>query len=156
MYGCESWNIKKAEHQRIATFKLWSWRGLLRASWTARRSNQSILKEINCKYSWEGLALKLLYLVTWWWTEKSSGIQSEGQQRVGCDWVTKHTYTHVYMNHFAGHLKLTQHRKSNALQFLKCPEEISFLRNNMRGPGRIQSKHLAVRFRRRRAPKWSS
>ena len=59
MYGCESWTIKKAEHQRIDAFELWSWRRLLRISWTARRSNQSILKEISPEYSWEGLMLKL-------------------------------------------------------------------------------------------------
>ena len=59
MYGCESWNIKKAEHQRIDAFELWCWRRLLRVPWTARRSNQSILKEINPEYSLEGLMLKL-------------------------------------------------------------------------------------------------
>ena len=59
MYGCESWTIKKAEHQRIDYFELWCWRGLLRVPWTARRSNQSILKEINPEYSLEGLMLKL-------------------------------------------------------------------------------------------------
>ena len=59
MYGCESWTIKKAEHQRIDAFKLWCWRKLLRVPWTARRSNQSILKEINPEHSLEGLMLKL-------------------------------------------------------------------------------------------------
>ena len=59
MYGCESWTIKKAENQRIDVFELWCWRRLLRVSWTVRRSNQSILKEINPKYSMEGLMLKL-------------------------------------------------------------------------------------------------
>ena len=58
MYGCESWTIKKAEHQRTDAFELWCWRGLLRVPWTAR-SNQSILKEINPEYSLEGLMLKL-------------------------------------------------------------------------------------------------
>ena len=58
MYGCESWTIKKAEHQRIDAFELWSWRRLLRVPWTARRSNQSI-KEISPEYSLEGLMLKL-------------------------------------------------------------------------------------------------
>ena len=61
MYGCESWTIKKAEHQRIDAFKLWCWRRLLRVPWTARRSNLSILKEINFEYSLEGLKLKLQY-----------------------------------------------------------------------------------------------
>ena len=59
MYGCESWTIKKAEHQRIDAFELWCWRRLLRISWPARRSNQSILKEISPEYSWEGLILRL-------------------------------------------------------------------------------------------------
>ena len=59
MYGCESWTIKKAEHQRIDAFELWCWRRLLRVPWTARRSNQSVLKEINPEYSLEGLMLKL-------------------------------------------------------------------------------------------------
>ena len=59
MYGYESWTIKKAEHQRIDTFELWCWRRLLRVPWTARRSNQSILKEISPGYSLEGLMLKL-------------------------------------------------------------------------------------------------
>ena len=59
MYGCESWTIKKAEHQRIDAFELWCWRRLLRVPWTARRSNQSILREISPEYSLEGLMLKL-------------------------------------------------------------------------------------------------
>ena len=59
MYGCESWTIKKAEHQRTDAFELWCWRRLLRIPWTARRSNQSILKEISPKYSLEELMLKL-------------------------------------------------------------------------------------------------
>ena len=59
MYGCESWTIKKAEHQRTDAFELWCWRSLLRILWTTRRSNQSILKEISPEYSLEGLMLKL-------------------------------------------------------------------------------------------------
>ena len=59
MYGCKSWTIKKAERQRIDAFELWCWRKLLRVPWTARRSNQSILKEISPGYSLEGLMLKL-------------------------------------------------------------------------------------------------
>ena len=59
MYGCESWTIKKAEHRRIDAFELWCWRRLLRVPWTARKSNQSILKEISPEYSLEGLMLKL-------------------------------------------------------------------------------------------------
>ena len=59
MYGCKSWTIKKAEHQRIDAFELWCWRRLLRVPWTTRRSKQSILKEISREYSLEGLTLKL-------------------------------------------------------------------------------------------------
>ena len=59
MYGCESWTIKKAEHQKMDASELWCWRTLLRVPWTARRSNQSILKEISTEYSLEGLMLKL-------------------------------------------------------------------------------------------------
>ena len=61
MYGCESWIIKKAERQRIDVFELWCWKRLLRVPWTARRSNQSILKQISPEYSLEGLMLKLQY-----------------------------------------------------------------------------------------------
>ena len=59
MYGCENWNVKKAEHQRIDAFELWFWRRLLRVPWTARRANQSILKEISPGISLEGMMLKL-------------------------------------------------------------------------------------------------
>ena len=59
MYGCENWTVKKAEHQRIDAFELWCWRRLLRVPWTARRFNQSILKEINPGISLEGMMLKL-------------------------------------------------------------------------------------------------
>ena len=61
MHRCDSWTIKKAEHQRIDAFELWCWRRLLRVPWTARRSNQSILKEISPEYALEGLMLKLQY-----------------------------------------------------------------------------------------------
>ena len=61
MYECESWTIKKAEHRRVDAFALWCWRRLLKVPWTARRSNQSILKEINPEYSLDGLMLKLQY-----------------------------------------------------------------------------------------------
>ena len=61
MYGCESWTVKKAEHRRIDAFELWCWRRLSRVPWIARRSNQSILKEIRPEYSLEGLMLKLQY-----------------------------------------------------------------------------------------------
>ena len=60
MYGCESWTVKKAEHRRIDAFEMWCWRRLLRVPWTARRSNQSVLKEISAEYSLEGLMMKLM------------------------------------------------------------------------------------------------
>ena len=66
MYGCESWIIRKAEHQKIDAFELWCWRRFLRVPWTARRSNLSILKEINPEYSLEGLMLKLKLQSPWW------------------------------------------------------------------------------------------
>ena len=65
MYGCESWTIKKAELRSIDAFELWCWRRLLRVPWTARRSNQSILKELSPDYSLEGLMLKLKLSILW-------------------------------------------------------------------------------------------
>ena len=94
MYGCESWTIKKGEHQRIDAFGLWCWRRLLRVSWTARRSNQSILKEISPEYSLEGLMLKLKlqYFGQLMWRTNSfentlmlgkiEGARRRGQQRM--------------------------------------------------------------------------
>ena len=88
MYRCESWTIKKAEHQRIDAFELWCWRRLLRIPWTARRSNQSILKEISPEYSLEGLILKLKFQylghLMWRtdWLEKIEGRRKRGWQRV--------------------------------------------------------------------------
>ena len=67
MYGCESWTVKKAERQRIHAFELWCWRRPLRVPWTARRSNQSILKEISPQYSLEGLMMKLQYFSNLVW-----------------------------------------------------------------------------------------
>ena len=72
MYGCESWTIKKAECQRIHAFELWCWRRLLRVPWTAKRSNQSILKEISPEYSLERLMLKLQYFHHLMWRADSS------------------------------------------------------------------------------------
>ena len=94
MYGCGSWIIKKAEHRRIDVFELWCWRRLLRVPWTARRSNQSILKDINPEYSLEGLMLKLKlqYFGHWMWRTDSlektvmlemiEGRRRRGRQRV--------------------------------------------------------------------------
>ena len=92
MYGCESWTIKKAECRRIDAFELWCWRRLLRVPWTARRSNQLILKEINPEYPLEGLMLKLHYFgYLMQWTDllektlmlgKFEGRSREGRQRM--------------------------------------------------------------------------
>ena len=88
MYGCESWTIKKAEHQRIDAFELRCWRKLLWVSWTARRSNQSILKEISPEYSLEELMLKLQYFDHLMWSTDSLGKtlilgKIEGRRRGG-------------------------------------------------------------------------
>ena len=90
MYGCESWTVKKAECQRIDAFELWCWRKLLRVHWTARRSNQSILKEISPGISWEGLMLKLklqyfAYLMQradFIWKDRNAG-KDWGQEKKG-------------------------------------------------------------------------
>ena len=95
VYGCESWTVKKADHRRIDAFELWCWRRLLRVSWTARRSNQSILKEISPDYSLEGLMLKLILqylghliiridsLEKTLILGKTEGSRRRGQQRIG-------------------------------------------------------------------------
>ena len=88
MYGCESWTIKKAEHRIIDAFELWCWRRLLRVPWTAKRSNQSILKEINHEYSLEGLMLKHQYFGYLMWKayslEKTLMLgKTEGRRRRG-------------------------------------------------------------------------
>ena len=102
MYGCERWTIQKTEHQRIDAFELWYWRRLLRVPWTARRSNQSIQKEMSPEYSLEGLMLKLKlqYLATWceelthwkrpccWGRLKAGG---EGDNRGWDDWMASPT-----------------------------------------------------------------
>ena len=75
MYGCESWTIKKAEHQRVHIFELWCWRRLLRVPWTARRSNQSILKEISLEYSLEGLMLNLKLQYFAYLTQEDNSIE---------------------------------------------------------------------------------
>ena len=90
MCGCESWSIKKAEHQRIDAFELWCWRRLLRVPWTARRPNQSILKEISPEYSLEGLMLKLKFQYFGHWMWKTDSLEKtlimgkiEGRRRRG-------------------------------------------------------------------------
>ena len=89
MYGCESWTIKRAEHQRIDAFKLWCWRRLLRVPWTARGSNQSIPKKINPEYLLEGLMLKLKFqnfghvMQRAYSLEKTLMLEKEGKRRWG-------------------------------------------------------------------------
>ena len=87
MYGCESWTIKKSKHWRTDAFELWCWRRLLRVLLTARRSNESILKEISPEYSLEGLMLKSNLLATWWeelthWKTPDAG-KDWGQEEKG-------------------------------------------------------------------------
>ena len=110
MYGCERWTIKKAEHWRIDTFELWCWRRLLRLPWTARRSNQSILKEISPEYSLEELMLKLKLQYfghltqrtdslerPWCWKRLKAGIEGDGRGWDG--WMVSQTqWTWVWVN----------------------------------------------------------
>ena len=104
MYGCESWTKKKAEHWRIDAFELWCWRRLLRVPFTARRSNQSILKEISPEYSLEGLMLKLklqyfglLMRRPWCWERLRAG--GEGDDRGWDGWMASPTqWTWVWVN----------------------------------------------------------
>ena len=108
MYGCGIWTIKKAEHRRIDAFELWCWRRLLRVPWTARRSNQSILKEIRAEYSLEGMMvkLKLQYfghlmartdsLEKTLMLGKIEGRRRSGQQRMR--WETKKIKFYIYLN----------------------------------------------------------
>ena len=91
MYGCESWSIKKAEHQRINAFEMWCWRRLFRVSWTARRCNQSILKEISPAYSVEVLMLKLKLQYFGHMMQRTDSLEKtlmlgkiEGRRRRGC------------------------------------------------------------------------
>ena len=102
MYGCESWTVKKAEHQRIDAFELWCWRRLLRVPWTARRFNQSILKEISPEISLEGMMLKLnsstlatsCEELTHWerfWCWKGLGARGKGDDRGWDGWMASPT-----------------------------------------------------------------
>ena len=110
MYGCESWTVKKAEHQKIDVSELWHWRGLLRVPWTARRSNQSILKEISPRYSLEVLMMKLklqffgyfMWRVDHWkrpWCWERLGAGGEGDDRGWDGWMASLTWwTWVWVN----------------------------------------------------------
>ena len=103
MYGCEIWTVKEAEHQRIDAFELWCWRRLLRVPWTARRSRQSILKEISPEHSLKGLMLKLKlqYLATWCeeltrgkspWCWKRLKAGRDGDERWWDGWISVHLF----------------------------------------------------------------
>ena len=110
MYGCESWTIQKAESQRIDAFELWCWRRLLRVPWTARKSNQSVLKEISPEYSLEGLMLKVklqyfdhliwrtdTFKRRWWWERLKAG--GEGDDGGWDGWMSSLTlWTWIWVN----------------------------------------------------------
>ena len=108
MYGCESGTMKKAEHRRIDAFELWCWRRIFRVPWTARRSSQSILKEIIPEYSLEGLMLKLQYFgplcdelihlkIPWCWERLRAGEEGDGRGQDG--WITSLTqWTWVWVD----------------------------------------------------------
>ena len=117
MYACESWTIKKAEHQRIDAFELWCWRRLLRVPWTARRSNQSVLKEISPGYSLEGLMLKLKlqYFFHLMWRADSSEKtlmlgKIEGRRRRG--WQRLDSITDLMDRSYGGLRELVMDREA--------------------------------------------
>ena len=94
MYGCESWTVKKAEHRRIDAFELWCWRRLLRVPWTARRCNQSILKEISPEISLEGMTLKLKLQYSGHLMQRVDSLEKTlmlggtgGRRRMGGQWM---------------------------------------------------------------------
>ena len=127
MFTYESWTIKKAEHQTIDAFKLWCWRRLLTVSWSARRSNQSILKEINPEYSLEGLMLsqRSNTLATWckelthwkrpwYWERWRAGGEGDNRNRRWDGWMWHHQLSRHESEQILGHSWRT--RKSNMLQ----------------------------------------
>ena len=139
MYGCESWAVKKAESWRIDAFELWCWRRLLRVPWTARRSNQSILKEISRGCSLEGmmLKLKLQYLAIsceelthwkrpWWWERLEA--EGEGDDRGWDGWMASQTrWTWVWVNSRSwwwtgrpGMLRFMGCKESDTTEWLNC------------------------------------
>ena len=148
-YGCESWTVKKAERRRTDAFELWCWRRLLRASWTARRSNQSILKEISPEYSLEGLMLKpkLHTLATrckelthwerpWCWERLKVG--GEGDDRGWDGWMRHglngHEFEHApRVGDGQGGLACCSpwgHKESDTTERLNCTEKGKFMRSS--------------------------
>ena len=144
MYRCESWTINKAEHRRIDVFELWCWRKLLRVPWMARRSNQSILKEISPGCSLEGLMLKLKLQYfghrmqrtdslektlmlgridgggrrvnsgSWWWKGRPGVLWFMGSQRIGHDWVTELNWTELNWSELNDYLSKVKHWKPDS------------------------------------------
>ena len=125
MYGCESWTVKKAEHQRIYAFQLWCWRRLLRAPWRTRRSNQSVLKEINPEYSLEWLMLNLQYFV--FLMQRANSLEKtlllgkiEGKWRWGWQRMRQLDDITDSMDMSSGRLReLVKERESCLLQFMR-------------------------------------
>ena len=117
MYGCESWTVKKAECQKIDAFELWCWKRLLRVPWTARRSNQSILKEISpgCSLTDAEADTPILWpphVKSWWWTGRPGMPWFMGSQRVGHSWATELNWMTEHMD-FVGIYLIYQCRTGN-------------------------------------------
>ena len=111
MYGCESWIIKKAEHRRTDVFEMWCWRRLLRVPWTAKRPNQSILKEINLEYSLEGLMLKLQYFGHYMWKSWLVGKNPDARKEWGQEEKGMTEYEMVGWHHWLNGHEFEQTRK---------------------------------------------